>query len=160
MQRSFLVASGVFFLAGAPLASDQQAATPVLTVETQASSIDYDLAALRDLPQTSFETSTIWTTGVKEFTGVALLALLDEMEIKSGTVRARAANDYAVDIPVASLSADAPIVAWQMDDALMSRRGKGPLWIVFPYDRSPEFRTETVYSQSVWQLQSLHVLHE
>ncbi|SMX29335.1 hypothetical protein TRP8649_03468 [Pelagimonas phthalicica] len=160
MQRSFLVASGVFLLAGAPLASDQQAATPVLTVETQASSIDYDLVALRDLPQTSFETSTIWTTGVKAFTGVALLALLDEMEIKSGTVRARAANDYAVDIPVASLSADAPIVAWQMDDALMSRRGKGPLWIVFPYDRSPEFRTETVYSQSVWQLQSLHVLHE
>jgi len=39
----------------------------------------------------------------------------------------------------------------------MHVREKGPLWIVFPYDESSEFRTDYVYSQSVWQLSRLDV---
>jgi hypothetical protein len=39
----------------------------------------------------------------------------------------------------------------------MPVREKGPLWIVFPYDESPKFRSDYIYSQSVWQLNRIDV---
>ena len=39
-----------------------------------------------------------------------------------------------------------------MDGAEMSSRQKGPLWILFPFDDRPEYRTEQAYSWSIWQL--------
>ncbi len=140
--------------------ADQSASEPMLFIQQDATSepIVLTLADLQSQPQTTFETSTIWTTGVAEFTGVSLAQLLGSIGIDRGVIRARAANDYAVDIPVTSLTQAAPIVAYRMDGDLIPRRGKGPLWIVFPYDMDAAFRTETVYSQSIWQLKSLDVI--
>ena len=36
----------------------------------------------------------------------------------------------------------------------MSLRDKGPLWVVFPYDASEEFRRDEIYAQSIWQVDS------
>ncbi len=140
--------------------ADQSASEPVLFIQQDASSepVAVTLAELQSLPQTTFKTSTIWTSGVAEFSGVALSRLLSSFGIEQGVIRARAANDYAVDIPIASLSPTAPIVAFRMDGKTIPRRGKGPLWIVFPYDMDAAFRTETIYSQSIWQLKSLDVV--
>ncbi|MGR3607464.1 MAG: oxidoreductase, partial [Sulfitobacter sp.] len=41
--------------------------------------------------------------------------------------------------------------------SLMSRRGKGPLWIVYPYDNNPSYKTETIYSRSIWQMDRIAV---
>lgn len=116
---------------------------------------EFDRAALEAMPQISFRTSTIWTEGETEFTGVSLLGLLRDCGITDGAFRAIALNDYAVEIPVDELLDEAPIIAHLMDGEPFSRRGKGPLWIVYPYDSSPEFRSETAYGRSVWQLTRL-----
>ena len=113
---------------------------------------EFDRAALEAMPQITFSTATIWTEGVIEFTGVSLRALLADAGITAGDFRAIALNDYAVEMPFEDLTDDAPIIAHLMDGAPFSRRGKGPLWIVFPYDSAPEFRSETNYGRSVWQL--------
>jgi hypothetical protein len=50
-----------------------------------------------------------------------------------------------------------PIVASKIDGAPFSLREKGPLWVVFPYDQDPRYRTEAIYALSIWQLTEVHV---
>lgn len=118
----------------------------------------FDLAMLQDMNPVEFETSTIWTDGVQSFTGVPLSVLLQELGITSGTLRATAINDYAIELPVDSVEDEAPIIAFHMNGNPMSRREKGPLWIVYPYDSNGKFRSEVIYSRSIWQLDRLEAV--
>lgn len=68
-----------------------------------------------------------------------------------------AVNDYAVEIPVESWPGTGPIVAYLNNGAPMSLRDKGPLWIVYPFDNTPDYQTEVVYSRSIWQLDRISV---
>ncbi len=118
----------------------------------------FDTAALKALPSASFETTTIWTDGVQTFEGVPLLALLDHVGAKSGTLRATAANDYAVTIPTSDAVQNGPIVAYLRNGTEMSLRDKGPLWIVYPFEDNPKYQTEEFYSRSIWQLDRIEVV--
>ncbi len=118
----------------------------------------FDMDMLQALPATSFETTTIWTDGKNRFVGVPLSALLESLGVEAGTLRATALNDYSVQMPVDAAQVDAPIIAYEMDGQPMSRRQKGPLWIVYPYDSDAEYRSELVYSRSIWQLDRLEVV--
>lgn len=118
----------------------------------------FDMEMLQALPQRSFESSTIWTQGETSFVGVPLSVLLEQIGAEGETIRATAINDYAVEIPVDSISAQNPIVAYEMDGAAMSRRQKGPLWIVYPFDSDTKYQTEVIYSRSIWQLDRLEIV--
>lgn len=120
--------------------------------------VEFDRALLAALPEVSFVTETIWTEGRQEFTGVPLAALLDHLDVAPEALRLVAANEYAVELPVASLSDDAPILAYSQNGEPMSLRDRGPIWIVYPYDSDPSYRSEVIYSRSVWQLQRIEIL--
>lgn len=130
----------------------------LLTVEGAVSNPNADGAALFDramleaLPVTEFETTTIWTEGSHRFTGVALGAVLDAVGARGAAIKAVALNDYSITMPMANAREDGPIIAYMMDGEEMSSRQKGPLWILFPFDDRPEYRTEQAYSWSIWQL--------
>ena len=109
------------------------------------------------MPATTIETSTIWTDGVHSFTGVALSDLTGPRGVDGGTLLATAINDYTVEIPVTDAVAGGPIIAYLMDGAEMSVRDKGPLWIIYPYDSSAEYRSEVIYARSIWQLDRIEV---
>lgn len=119
---------------------------------------DFDLEMLRALPVEQFDTTTIWTEGTKSFTGVPLQTLLAELGAEGTMVLASAINDYTVEIPVDSLGPNVPLVAYEMNGEIMSRRQKGPLWIVYPFDSDAEFRSEVIYARSIWQLDRLEVV--
>jgi hypothetical protein len=114
--------------------------------------VEFDIARLRALGETRLQTSTIWTGSEHVFTGVLLKGLLDWLELTDGLVRAVALNDYSVDIPVSDAVEDGPIMAYAIDDVPMTVREKGPLWIVYPFDANPEYRSEVIYTRSIWQL--------
>ena len=114
--------------------------------------IRLDRAAIETLPQIDFQTTTIWTDGTHHFSGPSLLSVLRVAGIVDGVVSLRAANDYSVEIPVAELTENAPIIASRIDGKPFDLREKGPLWLVYPYDSSPDYQSETVYSRSLWQL--------
>ncbi len=120
--------------------------------------ISLTLEDLDAMPQVSFTTSTIWTDGVVEFSGVPLKALLESVAADSTTVEMVALNDYKVAMPLAQLEDSAPIVATRMNGAVMSVRDKGPFWVVFPYDEDAKYQTETIYSYSIWQLNRLEAV--
>jgi hypothetical protein len=117
----------------------------------------FDRAMLEALPVVEFTTTTTWTDGPQTFTGVGLHDLMETLGVEEGTLRAHAVNDYAVDIPVDDAVEGGPIIAYLLNGAPMSVRDKGPLWIVYPYDSNRDYRTEVIYSRSIWQLERMEV---
>lgn len=120
--------------------------------------LQFDRVGIMALPAAIIETSTIWTEGVHKFQGVSLKTLVDLLGVTEGTILATAINDYTVEIPVADAINGGPIVAYLLDDAEMPVRKNGPLWVIYPYDSSPDYRTEVTYSRSVWQLDRLEIV--
>lgn len=118
----------------------------------------FDLAGLRALGARTITTGTIWTDGKRTFTGVSLDVFLRHVGAQGATLRAIAANDYVVKIPVSDAVADGPIIAYELDGAVMSLREKGPLWVIYPYDAKSEYRSEVIFSRSIWQLDRIEVV--
>lgn len=137
------------------LSSNAAADEIVLTITTPKSTTELSMASLMALPVTTFTTSTIWTEGDVTFSGTSLHDLFSTYDIMISDVSAVAINDYKVTIPATDAVEGGPIVAYTMNGEAMQRRAKGPLWIVYPYDSVASYRTETVYSRSIWQLNRL-----
>lgn len=169
MQFKFLrfVALIVLGLGSAPLFADALPATKsdvLLTISGTVGETNlegaaaFDLDMLRQLPVETIETTTIWTEGVSTFVGVPLAALLERVDAGGSQILASAINDYSVTIPVDSLTETAPIIAYELNGNAMSRRQKGPLWVIYPYDKGVEFRTDVIYTRSIWQLDRMEIL--
>ncbi|MBR9764305.1 MAG: oxidoreductase [Rhodobacteraceae bacterium] len=119
---------------------------------------EFTLEDLEALPVAEIDTSTNWTDGMQEFTGVPLSALVEAVAPDAKALDLTAINDYAVTIPRDGWNADYPILAYRNHGETMSVREKGPLWIVYPYDVSAAYRTDVIHSRSVWQLDRLRVI--
>lgn len=116
----------------------------------------FTLAELRELGTTVIETSTAWTHGRRRFEGVLARAVISAMgPVASDIAKAQALNDYEADIPVSDFFDYDVIFAWSMDGNMLSRRDKGPLWIVYPRDSEPHLREERYEHRWVWQLHRL-----
>jgi hypothetical protein len=126
-----------------------------IAVTNSAETATFDIGLLQTLPQTTYQTTTIWTEGPQEFTGVLLSDLIEAVGGSAASVQAAAINDYAVEIPGSDVTQDGALVAYLLNGSPMSVRDKGPLWIVYPYDTNPEYQSEVTYSRSIWQLDRL-----
>ena len=118
----------------------------------------YDRETIELMPAESFSTTTTWTKGRQTFTGVSLAKFLADAGVASGTLRATAINDYAVEIPVSDAIEGGPIIAYARNGKAMSVRDKGPLWIVYNYDGNSDYQSEVIYSRSIWQLDRIDVI--
>ena len=143
-------------LAETPAAGSAEGGEIVLKVQNSAGEVTtFDLAALDALPQQDVTTTTIWTEGRKTFTGPSLAAVLEAAGVEGPEVMATAANGYQTKVNVDQLDAQVPVVASRIDGETFSRREKGPLWVIFPYDLDERYRTPLAYEQSIWQLVEL-----
>ena len=102
-------------------------------------------------------TSTPWTKGVQSFEGVSLHTLLDNLKVSSGKMYMYAVNDYRIEVPITDAQPGGPIIAYENNGLPMPLRDKGPLWLVYPYDAAADFRSETIYSRSIWQLNRIEI---
>lgn len=143
---------------------ESQAADPVLTVSapagatTEADIIALSIDDIKAMPEIEILTSTIWTKGVHSFKGISLHALLEKASVTGSSLRATAANNYSVQIPISDVVENGPIVAYEMDGKALTIRDKGPLWIIYPYDHDPKYQTEAIYSRSIWQLVAIEIV--
>ena len=128
-------------------------------VTNVADTFQFDKDTLLALEQTSFSTSTMWTDGVVLFEGVSLADFAEFMQIESGSLLARAINDYAVEIPLEDAVEGGPILAYRMNGDFMSVRDKGPLWVVYPYDADPGYQNDMIYARSIWQVDRIQVIN-
>lgn len=123
----------------------------------QGGAAEFDMPMLERLPQARFSTRTPWYAQAREFTGPLLRDVLRAAGAHGSQLRARALNDYRVDIPFDDAQRYDLIVARLLDGAPMPVRDKGPLFIVYPFDAQPELRNAVYYSRSAWQLRSIEV---
>lgn len=156
MIRPIVHAAVLVATLASPLAAQH---APALQLTSQDGAVSaFTLSDLDAMAQETVVTTTIWTEGVVTFTGPALSTVLEAAGIEGNTLTLIALNDYAIEMPAPGDEDTYPIVATRLDGAPMSVRDKGPYWIVFPYDSGPEFQTETIYAQSIWQLERIEAL--
>lgn len=117
----------------------------------------FDMPALAGLEQHEIATTTPWHRGVRRFSGPLLREVLADAGAQGDTLRAVALNDYRVEIPFDDVRRYDVIVARLLDGQPMAVRDKGPLFIMYPFDRQPDLRNAVYYSRCVWQLKALDV---
>jgi len=157
----------VCFLLLLPLGGTMALAAPqgpvLLTVSGKISAQDasgttrFDRTMLVSLPQHSMVGETPWTDGVVSFSGPLLRDVLALAGAAGDTLHMTAANDYQVDVPMDDAGKYELILAMSMNGEPLTVRTKGPLWLIYPWDKRDELRTETYYSRSVWQLIAIEV---
>lgn len=127
----------------------------ILTVTHGESSEQYSLKQLDAFPQHDYETKTPWT-GRHTFSGPLLKDVMFKSDpVSPRVITARALNDYIVNIDLMLIEKYPVLLATRMDGNPMRIRNKGPIWILFPLDQSPELDTMDVHGQMVWQLEKL-----
>ncbi|MDN3920136.1 molybdopterin-dependent oxidoreductase [Roseateles violae] len=121
----------------------------------------FDMAMLAALPQHSFTTKTPWYQGPRKFTGPLLRDVLAAAGVDTSQqgrkLEARAINDYKVTIPLDDAQRHEVLLARLMDDRPMAVRDKGPLFIIYPFDKDEQLRNTVYYGRSAWQLKALAV---
>lgn len=161
--RSFLAtALSVLAAVVAPPATAQDEAATLLTVVTPQAEYALSRADLDAIGCTHVTTRTIWTEGEQDFAGVPLVDLVRAFGAEAGggavSLRAQAINDYTVIIPVTDAVEGGPIIAHTRNGASMTIRDNGPLWLIYPYDSNPDYRTEVIYARSIWQLERIELV--
>lgn len=120
-------------------------------------SAQFDRKMIESLPVTSFNTTTPWTEGVTEFTGVRISDLLKYVGANSNSFRAHALDKYWNDVTDIDFEKIPAIIAYEKNGKPFRVRELGPLWIMFPFDDFPELSDEKHKTASVWQLIELAV---
>jgi hypothetical protein len=145
-------------------ALDKPTQAVVLTVSgrvrmsNQGDAAHFDMPMLEAMRQSSFTTSTPWWAQARQFTGPLLRDVLAAAGAHGTVLRAKALNDYRVDIPFEDAQRHDVIIARLLDGKPMAVRDKGPLFIIYPFDASPELRNTVYFSRSAWQLRTIEVL--
>jgi hypothetical protein len=147
--------------AAAPLAPSK--GDPVLTLSgkitahNMGQSAAFDMAALEGLGLTGFTTTTPWTKKT-DFQGILLGTLLKRVGAHDETTAiSYALKDYVVEIPLKGMSADGPLVATRMNGQYMPVKQFGPLFVVYDFDKHPEWLNNAMYVRCIWQLQRMTI---
>ena len=117
-------------------------------------------AQLLALPQHSTATATPWTDGVARFQGPLVADALKAAGVPLRAdmkVQATALNGYAIDIPAQDFLRWPVLLAFAMDGKQLTRRDKGPLWIVYPRDSDKQLQDAQYDHRWAWQLQQLRI---
>ena len=148
-----------FILAQTAMPADAQSLLVVRNATDPAQAeAGFSEADLLALPQVTIRTRTEFTDGVVEFVGP--LARDAVASINTGTATGAhlvAVNDYAIDIPLSDLIKYDVILAMQADGKRLSRRDKGPLWLMYRLDDHPELQDSQYNIRLIWQLTEIEL---
>lgn len=113
---------------------------------------------LRRLGVVGYVSSSPWLKGRARFKGVLLRDVLQLVGAPAGSdIRARALDEYAVTIPWSDIAQYDVLLAFEVNGVTLNRRGKGPLWIVYPQDDHSELKAADIANRWIWQLETLDV---
>ena len=76
---------------------------------------------------------------------------------KAAKLNAKALNDYVTTITVADVYKYDVLLALTQDGKLLTRRNKGPVWVIYPLSQNPELDKPSYHSAMIWQLRAISV---
>jgi hypothetical protein len=151
-----LAATALLAWTGPPVqATDAPAMLTITAGEHVAALSAADVAAL---PQHEIRTANEFIDGVGVFTGpLARVALADAMAAAPGATEAVmvALNDYEVAIPLSDFLDYDVVLATAMNGKPLTRRDKGPIWVMYPIDDHNELRQSIYDNRLIWQLKTI-----
>ncbi len=118
---------------------------------------EFDLDMLRELGLVEKQITNPWTEPNSVFEGVLARKLLAYLGAEGEWVRAAAANDYSVNIPLADLTQFDTLLGMSHNGRQMQLRDKGPVWLLYPNDNRPDVSESEINKRMVWQLTSLKI---
>lgn len=131
----------------------------VLTVVNGAEEVGFTLAQIGEMPKSTIVTDTEFTDGLVEYKGPLVRDVLEKLGMgEAETVRFSAANDYFVDIPTSDFREYDVILAMEADGVALTRRTKGPLWLMYPIADFPELRDRIYNNRLIWQVVKIESL--
>ena len=121
--------------------------------------LDLSLESLEALPQTTVVTENEFANGKVAYRGPLMRDVLAQLGLDDvAEVRLVAANDYFVDIPTEDFRAYDAILAMEADGKRLSRREKGPLWLMYPISDHPELNDRIYQRRLIWQVVRIEAL--
>lgn len=157
-RRRFLQAAGSVALLW-PVAV--QAGQTVLTVQNtrvggRNRQVNFTRDDLADLEQQTITTGNDFIDGVSSFRGPAVSGVIDMIERAGAeTARVTSLSDFFVDINIEELRRYGAILAIEQDGIELPRRGKGPIWLMYPIDLYPELKDSVYNSRLIWQVRTI-----
>lgn len=118
---------------------------------------DFDLDMLQSLGVRALATTTSWTDGTQNFTGVPMRILMKAVGATGKTVEAVALNGYTYEIDMEDFALYPVLLAIKLNGRVLKVRDKGPLWIVYPLDDFGEAEKPMIERRMVWQVRQLIV---
>jgi hypothetical protein len=163
-RRTLIVALPALALCRHAPANATPAGPAVLTIDgavskpNRGTAAEFDMPMLERFAQRSIRTATPWHEGEPLFTGPLLREVLAAAGAEGRKLRMTALNDYRIDVPREDAEQFDVIVARLVDGRPMPVRDKGPLFVMYPFDRHPQLRTTLYFSRCIWQLRRIDVL--
>ena len=146
-------AAVVAFLSFAPAGIASASGPALELVGPDGRTLDLSLDDLEALPQTTVATENEFSDGVVSYRGPLVRDVLALSGLEGlDEVRFTAANDYFVDIPTSDFTAYDAILAMEADGNRLSRREKGPLWLMYPISDHTELRDPIYMRRLIWQV--------
>ncbi len=102
-------------------------------------------------------THTPWHDGVVDFDGVPARDLMALVGATGQRAAILALDDYRVDVPLADFTQYDAVFAYAANGKPLTIEEKGPLFLVYPYDSTPQLATETYYARSIWQIAHISI---
>lgn len=156
----FAVLMGAATLLGLAPSVAQDRNAMILTVDgaiAGGKARDFSIAELEALGTAQIKTGTPWYDGKVTFEGVSLAKLMEFVGASGTNVSVMALNNYSSELPLSDFVHYGVILALKKDGAYMSVAEKGPLFIIYPFDKHSELNSELYYSRSVWQIRRITV---
>lgn len=137
-------------LVATPVLAQASAAEPVLTVEG-ATTMTYTREELAALPQHAITQTTDYSDGEVTFSGPLAR---DVLTAPAGATIAvlTALNDYSVEAPLDDFARFDAILAIAVDGKPLSRRDKGPIWMMYPMAEIDPAQKSVYDNRLIWQL--------
>jgi hypothetical protein len=130
-----------------------------LVAADRTTTLDLSLEALEALPQTTVVTENEFANGKVAYRGPLVRDVLSQLGLDGvSEVRLVAANDYFVDIPTEDFRAYDAILAMEADGQPLSRRDKGPLWLMYPISDHAELNDPIYLRRLIWQVVRIEAL--
>ena len=146
------IAASVMLASPRPASADDVALTLSRGPEN-VETIEFTLEELAALPQATIVTENEFADGKVSYTGPLVRDVLEHLALQEAELlRFTAANDYYVDIPGSDFRKYNVIIALEADGKRLSRREKGPLWVMYPISDHSELRTQVYSSRLIWQV--------
>lgn len=138
------------------LATPAVAQSPALTLvrgTDNMQTLEFSLDALAELPQVTIVTENEFSDGPVSYRGPLMRDVLAHLGLDDAdTIRLTAVNDYYVDIPTSDFRRFNVILAIEADGVRLSRREKGPLWVMYPISDHAELRDPVYNARLIWQV--------